>query len=625
MERAKVKLEPAGNRFSKASSTKWVATPMNSHAFRAGGDSAHDRPQNTGDMLDQPLEAPRVPRAEWIAPTPSPTSQILASALATASTPASTSASNRHDDTGDGFPATMFKASDFDNLMPPPLPEVRRRKVFNVVDSSALLSPLKLRAATPPNHRTRRRTTSPPQTPPNPSARSKKRGTVKTYAAYGARPSSTSPHSYLRPGLRSQRRQNPPSTASPSKPQRYKRPLPEANPNYRKRTSPQASPFPAAALKPPPHLQKDDVTVRISLQSLYAESVPRESPGPGGRGTAARGGGGTNPLASLDRAQARVTSEREKHPHSRPSRADPVYPGADIEHLAAHTRRRRRHKFRRRRSKYANAANLHTSPHPDGSLGLGSEYTSSLASLRTSVPSTPTGIPGVDLGSLSGSSSSSTYSSTTTPTESFDSAEENDDPLVAFREWTKAATSAYVDQMSKLPALIGHSVCASAEFVIVFGGLDARAFPSKINTNKVYVSPKTETRYCELPTRGPRPPPVHNHVSVLIGKYMYVYGGMVVDASGRESPASTTVYRLDLGKRAWSRMKITGHPPPPGNTVLSGYAVGDKVFVMVGVEDHKKTRTPLFILDTKLCRWIQDECVCPSCVSDMTRSALFVS
>ncbi|KNC50576.1 surface protein Pls [Thecamonas trahens ATCC 50062] len=636
-------------KFRARDDTSWVATSMHPFALRRHALPADSELGSVPRPIDMDVVTapPRDPRPAYVEPTPSVEARFAAAAALESADPGAAAQGRAA-----GF-ATTFKASDFDALMPEPLPEVRNKKKFTVVKSDALLTPL--RKALPPQHRpvsaAKDAIASPLAASPNsrrpasasPRTRTRRTG-IKTYAAYGARSKADDPYIFLRTGLRkgstlASARNTKPASGSPHG--RYRRPQ-----GARRRTPPrQGSAEPKASsisplMHPPPALQRDALAVHISLKSLYAEPsrAPRQDTSP----VPASAHASASPPRSTRGEVDKTVSPR--HTNSRPSRPAGLFPGTDIEHLGPHTRRRRRHKFRRRRSRFVGGP---SSPHSltseafvdshDFSSHCSSHSRSLLLASGLELPSELQSTASPYTRSrrttrANGGDESATYSSTTTPTASdndveLDSADSSLAPhglaLARHKVWTAHAVDAYVEQQAALPALIGHSICASDEFIIVFGGLDARQFPSKAPTNTVYVSPKAETRYCELTATGRPPCPRYNHVAVLVGRHMYVYGGMTTSPRGAEVATSRTMHRLDLASRKWSRVTTTGHAPPTGHTVLSGYTVDDKVFIMVGTRDDYDGPTPLFILDTRLHRWVQNECHCHECEAAMIRPALF--
>ncbi|AKF09980.1 hypothetical protein [Sandaracinus amylolyticus] len=72
------------------------------------------------------------------------------------------------------------------------------------------------------------------------------------------------------------------------------------------------------------------------------------------------------------------------------------------------------------------------------------------------------------------------------------------------------------------------------------------------------------------PSETPDAPPAREYFAWWIGsdRALHLYGGFVYQP--RQFTPSTDAFRLDLGTLVWSRVAVSGTPPPPGGRVAAG-------------------------------------------------------
>jgi len=78
-----------------------------------------------------------------------------------------------------------------------------------------------------------------------------------------------------------------------------------------------------------------------------------------------------------------------------------------------------------------------------------------------------------------------------------------------------------------------------------------------------------------IPQRS-RIPPRYSHSSCVVGSSMYVFGGC-----SSSNTAFNDVYELDLKEHKWSKLRLSGPPPPPKECV-SMVVHGNKIILFGG-------------------------------------------
>lgn len=63
-------------------------------------------------------------------------------------------------------------------------------------------------------------------------------------------------------------------------------------------------------------------------------------------------------------------------------------------------------------------------------------------------------------------------------------------------------------------------------------------------------------------TTGQEPPPLVGATTTILGDNLYVFGGRILSRS-RPAPLTSDLYELDLIRRHWTRLEVTGDIPPP--------------------------------------------------------------
>ncbi|KAL7796758.1 regulatory protein ral2 [Trichoderma ceciliae] len=63
-------------------------------------------------------------------------------------------------------------------------------------------------------------------------------------------------------------------------------------------------------------------------------------------------------------------------------------------------------------------------------------------------------------------------------------------------------------------------------------------------------------------TTGQEPPPLVGATTTILGDSLYVFGGRILSRS-RPAPLTSDLYELDLIRRHWTRLEVTGDVPPP--------------------------------------------------------------
>ncbi|ETS07115.1 hypothetical protein M419DRAFT_135660 [Trichoderma reesei RUT C-30] len=63
-------------------------------------------------------------------------------------------------------------------------------------------------------------------------------------------------------------------------------------------------------------------------------------------------------------------------------------------------------------------------------------------------------------------------------------------------------------------------------------------------------------------TTGQEPPPLVGATTTILGDSLYVFGGRILSRS-RPAPLTSDLYELDLIRRHWTKLEVTGDIPPP--------------------------------------------------------------
>lgn len=102
-----------------------------------------------------------------------------------------------------------------------------------------------------------------------------------------------------------------------------------------------------------------------------------------------------------------------------------------------------------------------------------------------------------------------------------------------------------------------------------------------------------------LPENNFRPPPLTNHLMVVLNRKLYVFGGVY-----NNEKVSNDVWCFDVDANRWLQVSTTGMPPLPVNE-HSASLVGDRMYVYGGNDFSGTIYDLLHCLDLRLMKWLR--------------------
>nr|XP_020456474.1 rab9 effector protein with kelch motifs isoform X7 [Monopterus albus] len=111
-----------------------------------------------------------------------------------------------------------------------------------------------------------------------------------------------------------------------------------------------------------------------------------------------------------------------------------------------------------------------------------------------------------------------------------------------------------VNGMPPCPRTYHTNSACHGDRLYVFSGGEAGAAP--VSDQKLHVFDAGSMKWEKVHPKGDIPPGVTSHSAVVLGKNIYIFGGMTADG------ASNSMYRFNTDKSRWFLMKFQGDMPP---------------------------------------------------------------
>lgn len=141
-----------------------------------------------------------------------------------------------------------------------------------------------------------------------------------------------------------------------------------------------------------------------------------------------------------------------------------------------------------------------------------------------------------------------------------------------------------------------HSMASVGSKFYVFGG--GLSGPDPVPDVAIHVFNAEDNSWSQPDVSGNPPCSRHGHISVAVGIYIYIHGGM----------AGTNIfddlYKFDTVNHTWSKLQQKGHAPS-SRTAHAATSIGKKVFIHGGMSAVGAALDDVYSLDTETLRWTQ--------------------